>query len=335
MVIKSMSRKNKKNRNFLRLVKYIGKDTSYERISLNISTPDILDYKSIANEFKDNVSLCKRQTKESVQVYHDILSLHPDDYEKATPAMLYDLAFKWLEIRKVIDTDLIYDNKGRVTSVVTGGCLVWGNIHDESQADRVKNYHIHLMISPNKLGETKRVRLTKHQFRKGLLELEKYQQEMYPELSNSIVMNKMMENSLSKTKATKRSEIEKKMQNRLNKQDQDKSKPKRKTKVQEIREIFTKCLNKAKSKQELVTLLYENGLVWHERGKKKTISLEDKRKLKSKRYRLDRSLGQLDLFVNKIEEWEKINKRKKELQVTIDYQEKKRMKERDSVEKLL
>ncbi|ETR71694.1 MAG: hypothetical protein OMM_02305 [Candidatus Magnetoglobus multicellularis str. Araruama] len=258
--------------------------------------------------------------------------MHPDDYEKLNPEILRDLALKWLEIRKVIDVDHISDEKGRVTSVVTGGCLVFGNIHDESQPGQNKNFHIHLMFSPNRLGESKRIRLTKSQFRKALLELEGYQKEKYPELTNSIVLDKMTEKNMSKTASTRRNEIEKKVQNRL---DNDPSKTKRVTKVQEVRDIFIGCLDKAKSKTELVTLLADHGLVWHERGKKKTVSLEDCRGSKGKRYRLDRSLGQLELYNEKVMEWNKIKNRKKELQTTIEHQEKERTKERDSLERSL
>ncbi|ETR65657.1 MAG: hypothetical protein OMM_13912, partial [Candidatus Magnetoglobus multicellularis str. Araruama] len=135
MIVKSLSRKKQKRDPFYRLVKYVAKDTSDDDdlMCFNINTADLSDYRAIANEFKENVSLCKRQVKNSVLVYHDFLSMHPDDYEKLNPEILRDLALKWLEIRKVIDVDHISDEKGRVTSVVTGGCLVFGNIHDESQ----------------------------------------------------------------------------------------------------------------------------------------------------------------------------------------------------------
>ncbi|KPA16087.1 hypothetical protein MHK_003715 [Candidatus Magnetomorum sp. HK-1] len=326
MVVKSLSRKRQKRDPFFPLVKYIAKETSDDLICFNINTPDVLDNRAIADEFKENVSFCKRQVKESVLVYHNILSMHPDDYEKLNPEILHDLALKWLEIRKVVDIDLLQDKKGRVTSVVTGGCLVWGNIHDESKPDKPKNYHVHLMFSPNRLGETKRIRLSKSQFRKALLELEAYQKEKYPELINSVVMDKMTEKNMSKTAATRRKETEKSVQIRL---DKDLSKTKRVTKVQEVRDIFIDCLSKAKSKPELVTMLADNGLVWYERGKKKTVSLEDRRGSKGKRYRLDRSLGQLEIYNEKAMEWEKIKNRKKELQVTIDHQDKERSKERD------
>ena len=332
MIVKSLSRKKQRRDPFFPLVRYIGKETSDELICCNINTPDINDYKGIAEEFRNNVSLCKRQIADSVLVYHNILSMHPDDYEKLNTEILRDLAFKWLELRRVVDVDHISDEKGRVTSVVTGGCLVWGNIHDESKPGQNKNFHIHLMFSPNRLGETKRIRLTKSQFRKALLELEAYQKEKYPELTHSIVMDKMTEKNMSKTAATRRNETEKTVQDRLNKEP---SKTKRVTKVQEIRNIFVACLDNSKSKAELVALLSDHGIVWHERGKKKTVSLEDCRGSKGKRYRLDRSLGQLDIYNEKVLEWNKIKNRKKELQITIDHQEKKRIKERDSLERSL
>ena len=333
MIVKSLSRKKQKRDPFYRLVKYVAKDASDDDfMCFNIKTADLSDYRAIANEFKDNVSLCKRQVKDSVLVYHDFLSMHPGDYEKLNPEILRDLALKWLELRRVVDVDHISDEKGRVTSVVTGGCLVWGNIHDESQPGQNKNFHIHLMFSPNRLGESKRIRLTKSQFRKALLELESYQKEKYPELTNSVVMDRATEKSMSKTEATRRNETEKKVQHRLNK---EKSKTKRVTKVQEIRDIFVDCLDKAKSKSELVTLLADQRLVWHERGKKKTVSLEDCRGSKGKRYRLDRSLGLLEIYNEKIVEWNKIKNRKKDLQITIDHQEKERTKERDSLERSL
>lgn len=146
------------------------------------------DVKGIAKEFKDNETLRKKH-KKSIALHHVILSFHPLDAHKITPAILKDLTEKYIELRGL---------KG----------IAFARVHDAEQ-----HPHVHILISGNELGSSKATSIRPEERDWIHEELEKYQLEKYPELSHSLVKIREKNRDLEKEKPL--TEAEKKLKERL------------------------------------------------------------------------------------------------------------------------
>lgn len=165
MIIKSLSRKS----NPVQLIKYAlryslkenDKQTQKEHATIllkhNIRSKDVEGY---IKEFKDNESYRIYRRKDSVILFHTILSFAPDDTKRITKPMLKDIAQKFVQLRG-------------------SDCLNLAVSHTEKQ-----HKHIHVLTSGVKTnGRSSRV--SKLVFNHILNELENYQQDKYPDLINS------------------------------------------------------------------------------------------------------------------------------------------------------
>jgi hypothetical protein len=121
----------------------------------------------INNAFMQNARYCPSR-KNGVVLYHEILSLSPQDRECATAEILADLAEHYLSLR-------------------APQAMAWGRVHFEN------NPHIHLIISANLFGRAKKLRLSHKAFSVVKRELEAYQKQQYPQLSRSIVFDETRE----------------------------------------------------------------------------------------------------------------------------------------------
>ncbi len=114
----------------------------------------------IIAEFKENESYRIYHRKDSVILFHSILSLNPKDKEKVSIAMLKDLSKKFIELRG-------------------SNCLHLAVAHLEKS-----HAHIHIVSSGVQVnGRSSRV--AKPVFKRMLRNLESYQQEKYPSLIHS------------------------------------------------------------------------------------------------------------------------------------------------------
>jgi hypothetical protein len=161
MVVKSMSRKTM---SFLKLIEYIAREGRAEGMPVvhNLSA-DGKDLDKVNRAFMQNARHCPPR-KNGVLLYHEILSLSPEDKSHATPEILIDLAERYLSQRAC-------------------GAMAWGMVHFD------KNPHIHLIISANLRGQAKKLRLSRKAFSELKHNLEIYQKEKYPALSRSIVFD--------------------------------------------------------------------------------------------------------------------------------------------------
>lgn len=119
----------------------------------------------------------------SNRMLHQILSFSPDNQEDITPDKIRTLAQKYLEIA--------YPDH-----------LAYGNMHFDTN-----HPHIHLIVSPNPYKQSKVTHISKKQYREIRYSLEKFQEQTFPELSESIVFLKGRQNN--KTKSQKQFELEK------------------------------------------------------------------------------------------------------------------------------
>ena len=99
--------------------------------------------------------------RNGVVLYHEILSFHPEDRERLTPALLEDLARQWLALR-------------------APQALAYGRVHYDRG-----HVHVHLLLSANGVHSPRRIRLSRAAFGRAKRELERYQIEHYPQLVHS------------------------------------------------------------------------------------------------------------------------------------------------------
>lgn len=161
MVIKSMTRKSP---SFAQLIAYIAREGRAEgHPVLHNLHADSRDLNKVNNAFMQNAKHCPPR-KNGVVLYHEILSLSAQDKACATPEILADLAEHYLCQR-------------------APGAMAWGMVHFDD------NPHIHLVISANLRGQERKLRLSRKAFKTVKRELEGYQKQRYPALSQSIVFD--------------------------------------------------------------------------------------------------------------------------------------------------
>ena len=167
MIIKSMSRKEA---SFSQLLAYMEKGSSGERAPIfqNLHSGSIED---LIHDFEDNATLLQKR-KGGVFLYHEILSFKNNDTlsfeEKAEK--LKEIASEYLTRR-------------------SEHSLAYGVIHE----DKTHHTHVHLCISSNGLGDSKRVRQSKADFQKMKVDFEKHVLENYPELGQTVSIDKVKE----------------------------------------------------------------------------------------------------------------------------------------------
>lgn len=175
MIVKSMSRKVP---SFGQLVGYIDREEDAERYrirhNLTARDPDL-----IRHEFERNASLLQKR-KNGVYLYHEILSISRAQglSAEAQKERLYQIAQQYIAAR-------CPDN------------LVYGGLHH----DKEHSFHFHLMISANRAGDPKRLRLDKAQFREIQVKLEEHVLREYPELEQKLAIGKRSDRRMSRPEA--------------------------------------------------------------------------------------------------------------------------------------
>jgi hypothetical protein len=182
MIIKSMSRKS----NAAQLIKYAARyvlkenDKHNKQESAIVLVRHNLRSKSVQgyiSEFKDNESYRVYKRKDSVVLFHTVLSFSPNDQNYINNTMLKDMAKKFVDLR-------------------SPNCVNLAVAHLERE-----HKHIHVLTSGVQVNG-KSARVSKQEFAHILSELENYQQEKYPELIHS-------KNSHTKTKVVDKVQLQK------------------------------------------------------------------------------------------------------------------------------
>lgn len=235
MVIKSLSRKRD---NFGDLLRYINRLPASQlgktAVLFNLPTTD--DLARIERAFVENFRKPSHRVTHpnGVTMYHEILSIAADDREQVTEEMLNDLARQYLSTR-------------------APDCLAYARAQFDT-----KNPHIHIMISAHRLDGSK-VRLSKFQFGNAKRQLERYQQEQYPELEHSVVQSHRHGRTRTARIATTIKEGEQIRRERT----QGKTTPTRKAQIREqVRDIFIRSRTDA----ELIESFSSTGFVPYVRG---------------------------------------------------------------------
>lgn len=144
-VLHYIFRENERNSGF-ELTKFIkGKNLSVEELS---------------SQFRSNEQFRINRRKNNVVLYMDILSFHPRDAERLTNDKLHQIALKYLSLRapKSIAVATVHKNEKDHT-------------------------HLHIVFSGIEYKTGKSIRMSKEDFQnKVKIPMEKYQQEVFPEL---------------------------------------------------------------------------------------------------------------------------------------------------------
>jgi len=175
MIIKSMSRKVP---SFAQLLSYIEREPGQEEFCIrhNLMSRDL---DRIRAEFERNGTLLRKR-KNGVYLYHEIISI--------TRA-------KGLSAKE--QKDRLYQITQNYIAARCPDNLVFGGLHQ----DKDHSYHMHLMISANRSGQDKRLRLSKGQFREIQVQLEAHVLENFPELEQTLAIGKVSDRRLKKGEA--------------------------------------------------------------------------------------------------------------------------------------
>ena len=163
---------------FGQLVGYIDREEDAERYRIRHNLT-ARDPELIRHEFERNASLLQKR-KNGVYLYHEILSISRAQglSAEAQKERLYQIAQQYIAAR-------CPDN------------LVYGGLHH----DKEHSFHFHLMISANRAGDPKRLRLDKAQFREIQVKLEEHVLREYPELEQKLAIGKRSDRRMSRPEA--------------------------------------------------------------------------------------------------------------------------------------
>jgi len=222
MIIKSTSRKDK---TFSQLLEYLLREKEFDTSSWNMYASKE-NIEEVVKEFMDNAKNIDA-ARGSVYIYHDILSLEKNNLSmQEQKKILNDLVQQYIKLRAT-------DN------------LVFTVTHTDKE-----NTHTHLVISSNKVQESKRMRLPKKVFNGIKKQIEAYKNSQYPQLNKTLFYDKVKN-------FQKPSRVEQEMKHKRNKQS-------RKEFVKEkLREFF----KTAQNEKVLKSALNEFGFEMYRRGK--------------------------------------------------------------------
>lgn len=173
MIIKSMSRKSNSSQLIKYIFRYVMDEEKVRAVGKNgmakqatfMIRHNIRSRSSIKNlikEFEENEKYRLVNRKDSVKIFHTIISFSNKDKALITDTLLKDISKKFIQERGLNN-------------------LYAGTVHRDKE-----HIHLHIGISGTQLnGRSSRV--SKQQFNHIKLELERYQKEKYPQLIHSIV----------------------------------------------------------------------------------------------------------------------------------------------------
>jgi hypothetical protein len=244
VIIKSLSRKSSNSGALIQYIlryalqpekneKFIKANAGIDRSKLtlrhNIRARSL---KGIVREFEKNESFRLIKRRDSVRLYHTVLSLSNKDRKLVNENILHDLAQKYVSLRGL------------------NNLYVAAPHFDKGHA------HIHIVHSGTAL-DGRSSRISKQQFHSLKLNLDRYQQEKYPFLVNSLPDH-------HKRRRLKKESIVKLVQTN------------RQTKKQDLLSVLDRICGTAKSKEEFFKQLQEEGhQVYFRNGREQGIIVED------------------------------------------------------------
>ncbi len=270
----------RKSPSFGQLLAYI---TIPERVGAAIAhnlTSDTDDIPSVHREFLDNYRYLPARKNGNV-LYHEILSFSDLDQKDVTPSIVEELTLKYLDLRAPF-------------------ALAYAQAHFETDCP-----HVHIMISANKAGSHRRLSLSRAKFARVKRDLEQYQQDRFPFLEHSVVLDR----------SRKQRNQGRRIRQRRNESERDRRLTKQQCKdpsrKQQIRDLVAEQLVVARSANGFALRLKVLGLQLYRRGKKfgvQDFTACSDTSISGRRYRL-KTLGLEDHFHKAIRQWKVLPKR--------------------------
>lgn len=222
-------RENEKDETFV-LTKYIkGKNLSVEELH---------------QQFQTNEELRINKRKNNVVLYMDILSFHPKDAERLNNEKLYQITMKYLSLRAP-----------KSIAVAT--------VHRKEK----EHTHLHICFSGVEYKTGKSIRLSREDFKHKLkLPMEKFQQDLFPELT----LSKIRHEQSVQIKGERKRETEKRLEARGEVSEK-----------QQLLVLLEEVFKMAKSEQDFYQKLTHRGVTLYSRNGKIT-GIEGNRKFRFK-----------------------------------------------------
>lgn len=233
MIIKSKSYKT--SRSFTTVLNYIFRENERNNgfeLTKFIKRKN-LSVEQLQEQFYNNEQFRLNKRKNNVMLYMDILSFHPKDTERLTNEKLHQITLKYLSLRapKSIAVATVHRNEKHHT-------------------------HLHIVFSGVEYKTGKSIRISKDDFQKKVkLEMEQYQQEVFPELMLSKIRHE--KSRLPKKELKKDSEIIMEDEGEFSEK-------------QHILKVMEEVFKVVKSEQEFYKRLHQKGLTLYSRNGKLT-----------------------------------------------------------------
>lgn len=242
MIFKTHTRRTA---SFKQLINYIAhpREKGKDPILHNIDQ-DPKRLQMIINDFVKNSrylfdSFYSKQYTKPVILHHDIISLSSYDKDRITEEILNDLARKYLELRAP-------EAKAFALSQFN-----------------TENPHIHLVISANKVESSEKMHISNKEFFSIRREMDRYLEQTYPELKNSLVFSQQIKQNKEISRATmKVSWYEQEREKRLKRAGKEVTPSKK----QMVRDAILTAFSIAMDSSQFVNLLKEQGLTLYKRG---------------------------------------------------------------------
>lgn len=201
-----------------------------------------LSIEQLHEQFQNNEELRINKRKNNVVLYMDILSFHPKDSERLNNEKLFQITLKYLSLRAP-----------RSIAVAT--------VHRKEK----EHTHLHICFSGVEYKTGKSIRISRDDFRERVkIPMEKFQQELFPELSLSQIRH---EQSIQ-IKAERKRETEKRLEARGEKSEK-----------QQLLVLLEEVFKTAKSEQDFYQKLQYRGVSLYSRNGKIT-GIEGNRKFR-------------------------------------------------------
>lgn len=243
MILKALSRKTASYKGLLNYM-VNSKDSSKVILSKNIKGRE---FENWIEEFKQNEKDRLHVRRNCNKLLHDIVSFSTNDFKNITESKLQDIGKKYLELRG--------DN-----------ILALGALHIKKDG----NAHIHFMISPIEMYTGRSIRISKSRLKEIKIELQKYHQKKYPELTHSIVNYGI---SINKQITEKEYQL-KKRSNSI-------------TRKEEYKQQLNSLLSQSKSEQDFYSKIDNSGFTTYQRNGIVTGIIKDNKKYRFKTIGLD------------------------------------------------
>ncbi len=223
MLVRSMSRKEA---SFAQLIAYVSREVSDGDFAIHHNVLARIQ-SDLVDEFNDNAKLLRKR-KNGTVMFHEIVSIkRPKGLSDSAQKMaLRDIAEHYIAARAPHN-------------------LVYGGLHDDHKG----HLHYHLVISSNPLGIARRHWLTKKKFRAIAIGLEQRVLKTYPELEQTVAINKTAAIKISSKEQAVKVRTRKASNNEL------------------LANDLSKVFQQSKSLKDLRTALKERQFNLYQRGK--------------------------------------------------------------------